>query len=73
MNNQLTFGEGFKMSWVALIVSSLLTGIYSYILLAFVSPELVDLMIQQQYDEMLESGMQADQAKVAMKFVQMFM
>lgn len=73
MSNQLTFGEGFKMSWVALIVSSLLTGIYSYILLAFVSPELVDMMIQQQYDEMLESGMQADQAKEAMKFVQMFM
>jgi hypothetical protein len=73
MNNQLTFGEGFKMSWVALIVSSLLTGIYSYILLAFVTPELVDMMVQQQYDEMLESGMQADQAREAMKFVEMFM
>ncbi len=73
MNNELTFGEGFKMSWVAMIVTSLLTGLYTYIILAVVSPELVDQMVQQQYDEMLEQGMPAEQVKEAMKYVQMFM
>ena len=51
----------------------IVTGVFSYILLTFVSPELVDMMVQQQYDEMLESGMQADQAREAMKIAEILM
>lgn len=63
----ISFGQAFKVTAVIVLISAVITGIYTYLYMTMINPGMVDYIHEQQYNKMLEKGMPEDQIEAAMK------
>lgn len=68
-----TYGQAYKFLALTLVIASVLGGIFNYIYFTWIAPEIVDLAIDQSYEEMLERGMSEKQAEQQMNHVLPYM
>lgn len=63
------YGRAFKFLISVVFISALISGVFNFIYFEFISPETIDLSIDQSYESMIEQGMSEEQAQQQMKFV----
>ncbi len=65
---EFTYGEAFKFLFAVVLISAILSGVFNFIYFEFISPETIELSIEQSYESMIEQGMSEEQAQQQMKF-----
>lgn len=71
-SEDFTYGSALGAGYVASIVSTLLSALFSGIYMAFINPGFVDVMVQAQLTKMREKGMTDAQIDQAEKMVRLF-
>lgn len=66
---EFSYGKAFKFLFSVVFFSAIISGVFNFIYFEFISPETIDLSIQQSYESMIEQGMSEDQIEQQMKFV----
>lgn len=74
-NGFVSFGQGFQTGFYIVIISSVISAIYTYLFFAFFDPEMITKMIEMAEEKMLESNpdMPQEQLDMAMKWTKKFM
>ena len=67
--SELTYGSAFKFLFLVVLFSAIFSGVFNFIYFEFISPETIELSIEQTYEGMIEQGMSEEQAQEQMKFV----
>lgn len=65
LNGNISYGKALGYSVVILTISTLISIIYSYLMITVIDPDIVDKMIALGEEKMLERGMSDEQIEMA--------
>lgn len=68
----ITLGKALGVGVITALVSAFISGIFTYILYAFIDPGLLEEILSMTEDSMLESGLPDDQIDMAMEWTRKF-
>lgn len=69
----MSFSQGLVMGILSFLWSGVLVAIYVYLFVGYVDPGIIEMIMDQQYEEMLNGGMAESQVEQAMEITEMFM
>ncbi len=69
----MSYGQGMGITWWIALVSSAIYSVFFYFYIKFIDGSLVEAIVEQQRDQMQESGMSDEQIDQAMSFSAPFM
>jgi hypothetical protein len=69
----MSFGDGFKIGALITVVSSLISGILTYVYVKFIDGSMIELVKDKAISQWEEQGMSEEQIDQAMGFAEMFM
>ena len=69
----VTYGKIVGFAVLFVVISSLITSAFNYLYLGFISPDLVNVMLEQQAEQLYEQGMSDEQIEQTMSISERFM
>ena len=69
----MTLGQGIGLGMLLTLISSVISGIFSYIYLKFIDDSMIQKSLDFQIEQMEKRGMGDDQIDVAMRMTEKFM
>jgi len=73
LGGQMSYGQAFGYAILMVLAASVLSTIFSFILIKFIDPGLIDKMLSMQEDAMAKKGLSQDQIDMAMNMVKRMM
>ena len=69
----LNYGRALGIGTLSFVWAGLITAIFSYFFFANIAPDLIDQILEKQYNEMIEDGMSEDMADMITRQSERFM
>ncbi len=73
LNGNISYGRAFGYSIVILLVASIISSIYNYLLVTVIDPDIVEKIMALGEEKMLEKGLTDDQIEMAQSMQKKFM
>jgi hypothetical protein len=73
LGGKMTFSQGLVIGILSYLWAGVLVAIYVYIFIGYVDTGIMETIMDQQYEEMLDSGMPESQIDQALEISNMFM
>jgi hypothetical protein len=71
-NEFMSYGDGFKISLVIIVINSVISSVFTYIYVKFIDNSMLELIRQQQEMQFEKRGMSEEQIQQAMSFASKF-
>jgi Protein of unknown function (DUF4199) len=72
-NGFMSYGQGFGISFWAVLIGIVITNAFTYVYIKFIDGTFIEMIKDQQIKAMQEKGMSDDQIENAMRIASMFM
>jgi len=69
----LNFGNAFTIGLLVCVISGFISAVFAYIQFSFISPELIDKMVQISEEKLLSKGMSDDVVERSLEMSRKFM
>jgi len=73
LGGNISYGHALGYGTIIVILAALISTIYSYVLMKYIDPSLIDKMIAQGEQEMINQGMTDDQIELTQSMSKKFM
>jgi len=73
LGGYISFGRAFTVGILTTLVLAVINAIWTYIFMAFIAPDMVDMIMDAQMQGMADGGMDEDQIEEAMEMTKGFM
>jgi len=73
LGGTITYGQALGFGVLTILVSVIISAIYSYIFMTIIDPEFVNKLLAMQEEKMIEQGVPAEQIEKGMEMVKKFM
>ncbi len=65
----ITFGQGFKVGLLAALIIALISGVYMYVYMAFINPDMVDQIREMTMEKLAAQGLSDEQIESQMQIM----
>ena len=73
LGGYISFGRAFTVGILTTLVLAIINAVWTYIFMAFIAPDMMDMMMDAQMQGMADSGMDEDAIEQAMEMSKGFM
>jgi hypothetical protein len=73
LNGTMSYGQALGYSTIMVVTAALISSIYSYVLMKYIDPSLIEKIIALGEQEMINQGMSDDQIEMAQSMQKKFM
>lgn len=73
LKGNMSYGKAFGFAVLMVLVASVITSIFTYLLFSVIDPGLVDKLLAASEEQLTKRGMSGDQIEIAMKYTRKMM